>query len=81
MATFLQVDTNWFPIARGTNIPPAKKPGDIGVKEIGEIQTNRYLTIVYFGKTNKFLMGLVGKEEWPSQKRNRLEPKPQPARK
>jgi hypothetical protein len=76
MAVFLQVDTNWFPIAKGTNIPPAVKPGDVGVKEIGEIQTNRYLTIVYFGKTNKFLMGSVGKEEWPSQNRYRLEVKP-----
>lgn len=84
MATFTQVDTNWFPIEKGTNVPPAAKPGDIGVKEIGEIQTNRYLTIVYYGKTNKFLMGLVAKEPWPTQKRNRLEPKPpgqpQPAR-
>jgi hypothetical protein len=44
------------------------------IKEVGQVQTNRVLTIVHAGKTNEVILAVLGKEEWPSQKRTRSVP-------
>jgi hypothetical protein len=69
LAPSLQVVTNWVAIERLTNAPPSTNAGTVTVRQIGQIQTNQILTLIYQGRTNHLNLGMIGKEEWPSQKR------------
>jgi hypothetical protein len=73
LAPSLQVVTNWVAIERLTNAPPSTNAGTVTVRQIGQIQTNQILTLIYQNRTNRLLIGSIGKEEWPSQKRTTTE--------
>jgi hypothetical protein len=58
--------TNWFSFERMTNAPSTNHQV---FKQIGLLQTNRVLTLIYEGKTNRIILKSIGREEFPSQSR------------
>lgn len=75
--------TNQLSVSIGTNTTvtwlPVERSGQMQ-KEVGFTQTNRILTIIHQGKTNLVGIAVIGREEWPSQKRTQKIPA-QPAKK
>jgi hypothetical protein len=81
--TIDQTGTNEVSVSIGTNTTvtwlPVERSGQMQ-KEVGFTQTNRILTIIHQGKTNLVGIAVIGREEWPSQKRTQKIPT-QPAKK
>lgn len=71
LAPWIKVETNWATIERITNASP------VLLRQIGHVQTNQMLTLIYQGRTNHLVIGVVGKGEWPDQKQVIAEPRPQ----
>jgi hypothetical protein len=63
------VTTNWVSLGHITNQPPAIDAGKVVDRQIGYLQTNKVLILEYRNSTNKFLLHVIGRDEWPSQKR------------
>jgi hypothetical protein len=75
--TIDQTGTNEVSVSIGTNSTvtwlPVERSGQMQ-KEVGFTQTNRILTIIHQGKTNLVGIAVIGREEWPSQKRTQKIP-------
>lgn len=68
LAPWVKTQTNWLTIERSTNTNPAT------LRQIGQVQTNQMLTLIYQGRTNNLIIGLVGKSPWYDEKRITTEP-------
>jgi hypothetical protein len=73
-----QVKTNWLTIERFTNA--VASPGKPFLRQIGQVHTNRVLSLIFKGRTNNLQLMVVGKEEYPEQRQIVPEPPAQPAR-
>jgi hypothetical protein len=66
------VFTHWLPL---------EQLSQAEVRRVGYLATNRVLVIIHDGQTNEFVLKLIGREEFPSQKgTNAVEQLPRPGR-